>query len=160
MLQVREAEERSDRRAGSGHMHGAVAHFDFLLGLFEILGVRIPRQIPVRPSVGPDRHAGVDHLFGDFGMPRRVLADLEECRLQTFVGQRLEDGGRVRRPRTVVEGQNDLLVAEEVVLLEVLEAEARAAGGVDLDDARQTHAARFVAWRNVARRRRGLALSG
>ncbi len=160
MLQVRKAEERRDRRAGSCHMHGAVAHLDFLLGLVEILGVWISRQIPVRPGVGADRHAGVDHLFGDFRMPGRVLADFEECGLQAFVGQRLEDGGRVRRPRAVVERQNDLFVAEEVVLLEVLEAEAGTAGGVDLDDAGETHAAGFIAWRNIGGGRRGLGLCG
>ncbi len=137
------------------HMHGAVAHLDFLLGLFEIAGVGISRQILVRPGVGADGHSGFDHLLGDLGMPHRVLADLKERGFQTIVGERLEHGGGILRPRTVVERQHDLLLVEEVILLEMLEAEAGAAGGVDLDDARQAHAAGLVACRNVARRRGG-----
>ena len=81
MLQVGEAEEGSDWCAASGYMHGAVAHLDFLLGLLKILGVRISRQILMRPGVGADCHPGFDQLFGDFWMPRRMLADLEECGL-------------------------------------------------------------------------------
>jgi hypothetical protein len=34
-------------------MHGAVAHLDFLLGLFDILGVGVPGQILVRPVCVP-----------------------------------------------------------------------------------------------------------
>ena len=64
-----------------------------------------------------------------------VLADREEHRLGAFVGERLEHGGRIARPRTVIEGQHDFLVGEEVELLEMLEAEARSARGVDLDHA-------------------------
>jgi hypothetical protein len=56
---------------------------------------------------------------------RRVPADLKEGRFQTLVGQRLEHSRRTG-PRTVVEGQNDFVVAEKVVL-EMLEAETRAA---------------------------------
>ena len=55
-------------------------------------------------------------------MPSRVLADFEEGRFQTFVGQRLEHSRRTG-PRTIVEGQYDFLVVEEIVLLEMLEAE-------------------------------------
>ena len=86
--------------------------------------------------MGADGHAGLDHLLGDFRVPSGVLADLEKRRLQALVGQCLEHGGRVARPRAIVEGQNNFLVAQEVILLEVLEAEAGAAGRVDLDDAR------------------------
>ena len=49
---------------------------------------------------------------------------------------------RIARPRTVVEGQHDFLVAQEVVGLEMLEAEARAAGGVDLHHARDAERVR------------------
>ena len=94
--------------------------------------------------MGADRDAGGGHLLGDFRMPHRVLADLEERRLEAIVGQRLEHGGRVVRPRAVVEGQNDFLVAQEIILLEMLEAEAGTAGRVDLDDARKPHAAGLV----------------
>ena len=148
MLQVREAEERSDRRATRSHLYGAVAHLDFLLGQFDILRIRISRQILVRPGVGADRHPGFDYLLGDFGVPHCVLADLEECGLQTFVGQRLEDGGRVLWPGAVVERQNDLLIAEEVVLFEVFEAETGTTCRVDLNDARKAHPPGAVACRN------------
>jgi hypothetical protein len=39
MLQVRKAEEGRNFTAGCGHMHRAVAQFDFLLGLFNVLCV-------------------------------------------------------------------------------------------------------------------------
>ena len=42
---------------------------------------------------------------------------------------------RVLRPGPVIEGQHDLAFPQEVVALEMLEAEARTAGGVDLDGA-------------------------
>ena len=64
-----------------------------------------------------------------------VLADREKHRLGAFVGQRLEHGGGVARPRTVVEGQHHFLVGEKVELLEMLEAETRAARGVDFNHA-------------------------
>ena len=105
MLQVREAEERSDQRATRSHLYGAVAHLDFLLGQLYILRIRISRQILVRPGVGADRSPGFDYLLGDFGVPHCVYADLKECGLQTFVGQRLEGCGRVLWPGAVVERQ-------------------------------------------------------
>ena len=89
-----------------------------------------------------------------------MLPDLKEGGLQTFVGERLDDRHGVLWPRTVVEGQHDLLVAEEIVLLEVLEAEARAAGGVDFDNARKAHPTRFVAGRYGGRRRSGCSGPG
>ena len=46
--------------------------------------------------------------------------------------ERREHGRGVLRPGAVVEGQHDLAFAQEVVALEMLEAEARTAGGVDL----------------------------
>src|SRR5262249_61337180 len=95
-----------------------------------------------------DRNAGRDHLLGDLRMPGRMLADLEEGRFQAFVGQCLEHGWRVTRPRTVVEGQEDFLVAQEVILLEMLEAEARTASSIDLHDSGQAYAAGLVAGRN------------
>ena len=68
-------------------------------------------------------------------MPHCVLADLKERGFQTLIGQRLEHRRRALRPGAIVEGQDDLLVAQEVVLLEVLEAESGSARRVDLDDA-------------------------
>ena len=92
-------------------------------------------------------------------MPSRVLADFEEGRFQTFVGQRLEHC-RGTGPRTVVEGQNDFLVVEEIVLLEMLEAESGAAGGVDLDNPREAHATGALALWDGAGGRRGYVLNG
>src|SRR6478735_6111099 len=42
--------------------------------------------------MGAERHAGRNDLLGDLRMPARVLADLEEGRLQAFVRQCLEHG--------------------------------------------------------------------
>src|SRR5581483_8432827 len=87
-----------------------------------------------RPSVRADGMAAFGDLLEDLRIIGGVLADREERRLHTLVGQRLEHR-RGGRPRAIVEGQNHLVVAQEVVLLEVLEAEAGTAGGVDLDRA-------------------------
>src|SRR6202041_1257409 len=105
--------------------------------------------------MGNDRHPGRDPLLGDFRMPARMLPDLKEGRLQTFVGKRLDDRHGVLWPGTVVKGQHDLLVAEKVVLLEVLEAKPGAAGGVDFDDARKAHSTGLVAGWDAVRRRSG-----
>jgi hypothetical protein len=69
-----------------------------------------------------------------------VLANLEERRFGAFISEGLDDGGRVSGPRSIVEGQHHLVVAQEIVLLEMSEAEGRTAGRVDLDDARNTMA--------------------
>src|SRR5262249_55395173 len=73
--------------SASGHVHRAL---DFRLGLLDIVGVRVARQILMRPGMRSNRHAGLDYLLGDLRMPVRMLADLEEGRFQAFVGQRLE----------------------------------------------------------------------
>ena len=57
--------------------------------------------------------------------------------------------------RAVVESQDDFLVAQEVILLEVLEAEAGTAGGVDFDDTRQAHAVGLVSFLTLAEGARG-----
>src|ERR1700678_3173339 len=107
----------------------------------------------MRPSVAAERHAGLDHLLGNLRMPGRVLADFEERRFETIVSESPEDSRRVLRPGTVVEGQHHFFVAEKIVLLEVFEAEAGAAGGVDLDNARETQSFRFVTGRDAGARR-------
>ena len=71
-----------------------------------------------------------------------------------------EHGGGVLGPRTVVEGQHDFAGAQEIVLLEMLEAEARPAGRVDLDDARKAHAARLVADADIGGRGGGAGVVG
>ncbi len=64
-----------------------------------------------------------------------VLADREEDAGGAFFRERLQYRGRVHRPRAVVKGQHHFLVAQEVEFLEMFEAEAGTARGVDLDRA-------------------------
>ena len=92
----------------------------------------------------------------DFRRLHRVLADREEDRLGAVGRQRGQYGRRVVRPRTVVEGQHHFAGTQEIVALEVLEAEARPAGGIDLDDAGEAKCIRIAgAGRGSGRRRRG-----
>ncbi|MGY4381217.1 hypothetical protein ACVWZ3_008856 [Bradyrhizobium sp. i1.3.6] len=129
---LREAEERC-RIGAEREPHRAEALLDLVLDL--LLRHLLAVQVDMRPRVRADRVALGQHLAQDFGMIGRVLADREEKTLGAFIPERLQHRGRVDRPRTVVEGQHDLLVGEEVELLEMLEAEAGSAGGVDLDHA-------------------------
>src|SRR6266436_1431645 len=87
----------------------------------------------MRPGVRADGVAGRINLLGDFRIVGRVLAYFEEDAGGALIRQRLEHRRRVSRPWTVIESQHDLLVLEEVQFLEVLEAEAGTAGGVDFN---------------------------
>ncbi len=91
------------------------------------------------------RDVGLGEVAQQFG---RVLQGRESEERRDWPGDRVH-GGRVLRPGTVVEGQHDLVEAQEAVLLEMLEAEARPAGSVDLDDAREAYAARLVACSDI-----------
>ena len=62
-----------------------------------------------------------------------MQADGEEDRLGAVRGKCGKHGLSVLRPRPIVEGQHHLTFAKEIMGLEVLEAKAGAAGGVDLD---------------------------
>ena len=86
--------------------------------------------------VGGDGVTGLGDVVQDLGIAGSHLADREEDRLGALGIERGEHGRRAVRQRAVVERQHDLFRIEEVVRLVVLEAEAGAAGGVDLDDAR------------------------
>ncbi len=77
---------------------------------------------------------GCEDLLEDLGIVGSVFSDREENASRAFVGQRLEDGGRVLRPRAVVKGQHDFLVAQEIKLFEMFETKSGSTGGVDLDD--------------------------
>jgi hypothetical protein len=101
-------------------MHCAVSYLDFSDGHFEISGIRVSRQIFVRPSVRADRHAGIDDLFSNLGVPARGLADFKEGRLETFVLERLEYGYGADRAGSIVECQNDFFVAKEFVSFQML----------------------------------------
>ena len=107
----------------------------FLNLLLPFIG-RFLRKVLVRPGVGANRMPGFIHLSKDFGIIGRVLADREKRCLDALVGQRLEHGLGVVEPRPVIKGQHHFARPKEVVLSEMLEAEARPAGRVDLDHPR------------------------
>ena len=152
MLQRREAEERRRRLAAQRPFHGAESLFDFILAL--LLVQLLVDEGGMRPGVRPDGMAGRHHLPEDFGIVGGVLADREEDAGGAFLRQRLQDRRRVHRPRTVVERQNHFLVAQEVELLEMLEAETGTAGRVDLDGAADAERVGIVAGRTGRDRRR------
>jgi hypothetical protein len=138
--QRREAEIGRSRSANRP-VYGTDAHLDLVLGVV-LYGLDLPvdvaptlgfRQILVAPGVRADGVPGRGHLLEDAGLVGGVQADREENRLGAVRGERGEHGGGVLRPRAVVECEHDLAFAQEVVALEVFEAEAGAAGGVDLD---------------------------
>src|SRR5947209_3169000 len=98
----------------------------------------------MRPGVGADGVAlGVD-AFENFGMPARVFPDREESRLDALSGECREHGRSIARPRAVVERQHDLPRFQEIMRLEMLEAESGSAGGIYLHDARQTKRVRIA----------------
>ena len=113
----------------------------------------------MRPGVGADGVSCGGDLLENFRMIGRVLADREEHRLGAFVRQRLQHRGR-GRPRTVVEGQHDLLVGQEIELLVLQEAEARSARGVDHDGAADAERIGIGAGRFCAAARRGTGGAG
>src|SRR5438552_10173518 len=102
-----------------------------------------------------DRHSGGSELFSQIRAPTRVFADLKECRLGAAVLQRLEHHRRVSRPGAVVECQSDFPIAQEIILLEMLGSERRAACRIDLNDPREPERVRIIARTDWLRRRRG-----
>jgi hypothetical protein len=95
--------------------------------------------------VRTDGVAAGGNLLEDTGLVGGMQADREEDRLGAVRGQRGEHVRRVLRPGAVVEGQHDLAFAQKIVALEVLEAEAGPAGGVDLDRAGDAQAVGIAA---------------
>jgi hypothetical protein len=67
-----------------------------------------------------------------------------------IVLQRLQHHRCVLGPRSVIEGQHDFLVTQEIVLFEMLRAEARTACGVDFDDPGETYRAGIITRQNFA----------
>src|SRR5215216_3901608 len=108
MSQGWETEEGRARRS-QGHPHGTDALLDFLLGQLDVV-VRLSREVLVAPGMTPDRVSGGSDLLEDLRVVSRVLADGEERRLRAMIRQRLEHGGRIARPGTVIKGQHDLAV--------------------------------------------------
>ena len=123
VLQRREAEERRRRDAAERPLHRAETLLDLFLAL--VFGQLLVGQRRMRPGVGADGMAGRVNLLDDFRIVGGVLADREEDAGGAFVRQRLQHRGRIQRPRAVVEGQHHFLVAQEIELLEMFEAEAR-----------------------------------
>ncbi len=114
----------------------------------------------MRPGVRTDRMACGRDLLENVGVIGGVLADRKERRLHTMVGERREDCRCVVQPRAVVKRQHHFAGLEEVMLLEVLEAEARSASSVDLNGARCAERVRIARARGrcgepAARARRG-----
>src|SRR6185295_19867270 len=104
--------------------------------------------------------AGGKDLLENLRMIGGVLADREEQALGAFIRQRLEHGGR-GRPWTVVEGEHDFLVGEEIELLVLQEAEAGTACRVDHDNAADAECigigagCRWPGWHRCRECRRG-----
>src|SRR5436189_4879940 len=102
-----------------------------------------------------DRHSSGGEFFGQIGAPSRVLADLEERRLGAVVLQRLEHHRRVARPGAVVEGQSNFLIAQEIILLEMLGSKRRATCRIDLNDSREPERVGIIAHSKWPQRQRG-----
>ena len=83
-------------------------------------------------------------LLEDAGLVGGVLADREEDRARAMRRERVDDRHRALRPRAVVVGEHHFAGLEEVMLPEMLEAETRTAGGVDLDRARDAERIRIA----------------
>ena len=160
MLQRRETEERRRRLATERPFHGAEAFFDFILAL--LLGQLLVDERRVRPGVRSDRVAGRHHLLEDFGIVGGVLADREEDAGGAFLRQRLQTAGVFTGHGPSSKVRHHFLVAQEVEILEMLEAETGAASRIDLDGAADTERVGIVAGRTGRdrRRRRGGGRSG
>ena len=76
---------------------------------------------------------GCGYLLEDAGLIRGMQADREEDRFGAVRGECGKHRLSVLRPGPIVEGQHHLTFAKEIMALEVLESEAGAAGGIDLD---------------------------
>src|SRR5690606_33868467 len=105
------------------------------------LGGAAAAEIAVRPRVCADGVATPAALAQLLREAQRALAQNEERGLGAVLVERVQDGGRERRMRTVVECQHDLAFLEEVMVAILEASEARPARGVDLD--RAGHAERI-----------------
>src|SRR5262245_57426344 len=141
MPQGRETEERCGRLVAKRDADRCDALLDFG---DPILLVQLG-QVLMRPGVRPDGMPGSSHLLHDFGMPPGVLSDRKKDCFGALIRERLEHGWRMTRPRTIIEGEYDFLVAQEIISLEVLKAEARPAGRVDFNNPRDAERVGIVA---------------
>src|SRR5262249_33481345 len=120
MPQTREAEEWRLRRAFQGPVYGAKTLLDLILAFLFVLFA----EIGVRPRVTADGVACGGDLSQDFGMPSGVLAYGKKHCTDALIRERLENCRRVARPGSVIECEDNFVIAEKVHLLEVLEAES------------------------------------
>src|SRR5262249_61844593 len=100
------------------------------------------------------------------GMPGRVLADGKERCLDALRCECGEHCRRITWPRAIIECQYDFALLEEVMSLELLEAESRPTGRVYLHYARHSERVRIALasgnckrsdrWRACGRRPGGL----
>jgi hypothetical protein len=100
-----------------------------------------------------DRDSGFDHLFGDFGMPRRVLPISKNVALGHSSASALSTALVLPGHGPSSNVKTTFCVAKEVVSFKVLKAEA-GPGRIDLYDAGDFERIRFRADR--ARRGRGV----
>ena len=87
-----------------------------------------------------------------------MLADNEERGPHALIGQCLQYGRR-SRPRAIVKGEQDFIVAKEVMLFEMFKTETRSARCVDLDGARNPKRIRIFAFGRCGGRSASAALS-
>src|SRR5271166_5212376 len=87
------------------------------------------------PGMRTDRMSGGRHLLEDLRLVGGVQADGEEDRLGAVRGERRQHCRGVFWPGSVVEGEHHLAVSQEIVGLELLEAETGPSRRVDLDHA-------------------------
>src|SRR5450759_3805251 len=71
----------------------------------------------------------------DFGVRFDIAAEQKERGTHAFMLERVQDFRRGARPRSVVEGEHQLLALERQAARELLAAEARRAGGIDVKHA-------------------------
>src|SRR5262249_22706776 len=131
VAQGREAEERPNRLVAQRYANRSNALLNLVLAvLFVELG-----KVLVRPGMRADRVASGCHLLQNFPMPAGMLADWTENRLGALIGEGLEHGRCVAGPWAIIEGQDDLMIAQKIISLEMLETEAGPTCRIDLDNA-------------------------
>jgi hypothetical protein len=85
------------------------------------------------------------NLLEDFRMPHGMFTDREKHGFRALLCQGLKHGWRIAGPRTVVEGEHNFSITQEIVSFEVLEPEARSSGAVNFNDPRNAKRIR-IAW--------------
>ena len=106
----------------------------------------------MRKAVVGNRVALRQFAAGEFGVSLRAAPEQEECRLDAFALERIENAPGRTWLGSVVEGEHDLLCRQRECGREVLAANARGRRRVDLEHARGAECIGITG----AGRRRGL----